>query len=684
MSSSATTSVKFAAAADICLDGVLRLAPPRRIAVSQAAIESVRVATPSGSSVWDADLTPYMLEPLDRLSSRKYEAVVFVGPARSGKTQALVDGWLAYMATCDPGDALLYFATEANALDYSRRRLRRLLDNSPQLSAIKSPRGHDNNMTSISLRHGMLITLGWPTSSQLAQKDARYVALSDYDSMPDDVGGEGSPFDLARKRVQAMLSSGMAMAESSPKRPIVVSDWRPSTPHEAPPTDGGILSLYNRGTRHRWYWCCLHCGKPWEAPALPDYDEVEDIAEAAASAHVACPHCGGVHQPHDKRALQQTGRWVADESTDGATIASYWVKGCAAAFQPWPSLVRNFLAAKRTYEQSGQEEALRTTTNVDQGLPYLPRSMRTSRTVDQLYQRTDQWGERTVPEGVKFLIAAVDVQANRFVVQVFGRGDDGERWLIDRYDITHSSTRVTRTGDHLPLDPAGYLEDWQTLIPIAQVGYPLAEDESRQMIPRLVGIDSGGASKPGKVSVTSRAYDFWRQMVKAKVPNFRLLKGHSGGEGKPLVWRTFPDSKRKDRAAGAHGDIPIHWVNTLLLKDALDVDFARDEPGPGYIHLPEWIGKDVLAELCAEVRGPKRWERTGPNEAWDLFVYESALALVAAWERGRWKAPAQVPWDDRKHKQTAPAPANVDVVSPGIKPRTRPAARRSFARSWRR
>ncbi|EKI05075.1 phage terminase large subunit family protein, partial [Escherichia coli 5412] len=36
--------------------------------------------------------------------------------------------------------------------------------------------------------------------------------------------------------------------------------WRRTSPHEAPPTTG-ILSLYNRGDRRRWYWPCPHCGE---------------------------------------------------------------------------------------------------------------------------------------------------------------------------------------------------------------------------------------------------------------------------------------------------------------------------------------------------------------------------------------------------------------------------------------
>lgn len=58
-----------------------------------------------------------------------------------------------------------------------------------------------------------------------------------------------------------------------------------------------------------------------------------------------------------------------------------------------------------------------------------------------LEQRAEPVPSRSVPDGVNFLVATVDVQAGRhrrFVVQVTGYGSRGERWIIDRYNITQS------------------------------------------------------------------------------------------------------------------------------------------------------------------------------------------------------------------------------------------------------
>ena len=93
--------------------------PPRRVSVSEAASESLKITLPGGYyGPWDGNLTPYMKEPMDCLTSRDYEAVVFMGPARTGKTQGLVDGWMTYVTCYNPGDMTIYQPTKDAARDY--------------------------------------------------------------------------------------------------------------------------------------------------------------------------------------------------------------------------------------------------------------------------------------------------------------------------------------------------------------------------------------------------------------------------------------------------------------------------------------------------------------------------------------------------------------------------------------
>jgi phage terminase large subunit GpA-like protein len=119
-----------------------------------------------------------MVEPMDMLKSRAHEAVVFVSPARTGKTQGLLDGWLSHCVTSDPGDMGLYFSTQTLAHDYRKRRIERMHRHSPLMREKLSARAHDTTIEMVIYRNGMIVNLGCPSSSQIAQRDLRYVAIS--------------------------------------------------------------------------------------------------------------------------------------------------------------------------------------------------------------------------------------------------------------------------------------------------------------------------------------------------------------------------------------------------------------------------------------------------------------------------------------------------------------------------
>lgn len=60
----------------------------------------------------------------------------------------------------------------------------------------------------------------------------------------------------------------------------------------------------------------------------------------------------------------------------------------------------------------------------------------------------------------------MDVQGGkkrRFVVQIIGYGENGERWLVDRYNI-RQSLRCDENGEAQQVHPGSYPEDWQLLI----------------------------------------------------------------------------------------------------------------------------------------------------------------------------------------------------------------------------
>lgn len=621
---------------------------PRRMPVAEAVEKFMRVPMGAGNSVpWDPLVAPYVIEPMNCLASREYDAVIFVGPARTGKTIGLIDGWVVYNVICDPADMLVIQMTEEKAREHSKKRLARTFRVSPEVACRLSPNRNDNNVYDRTFLAGNYLKIGWPSVNIMSSSDYKCVALTDYDRFPEDIDGEGDAFSLASKRTTTFMSSGMTLVESSPGRDITDVKWRRSSPHEAPPATG-ILSLYNRGDRRRWYWPCPHCQEYFQpcGDVVAGFRDIADPVLASEAAYIECPHCAGKITPDQKRELNGRGVWLRDGETidaDGnrageprrSRIASFWMEGPAAAYQTLSQLVYKLLTAEQEYEATGSEETLKTVINTDWGQPYLPRAAMDQNRSDELMARAENYGKRLVPPQVRFLVAGVDVQGGkkrRFVVQIVGYGQHGERWLIDRYNIK-TSLRCDENGEAQQIDPGGYPEDWDLLISdVLQKRYVLQVTPDRTMPVMCMAVDSGGED-----GVTDNAYKFWRRCRREGYgKRVYLFKGDSTARAK-LITRTYPDNTaRSDRKAGARGDVPVYLLQTDRLKDGIHNNLRRETSGPGFIHFPDWIGEWFYDELTYEVRGPDgKWRKPGrgANEALDLFCYCHALAVLRGYER---------------------------------------------------
>lgn len=639
---------------DLVIEAAASARPPERLSVSDAATKFRYINNP-GAYVgpWQNDTTPYLVEPMNVLQSLDFTGMVFAGPAQCGKTDMALN-WISYGVTCDPADMMIVQTSNITARDFSMRRIDRLHRHSPKIGR-EVAAGQGDNTFDKSYKSGMLLTLSWPSINELSGKPIPRLWLTDYDRMPEDVDGEGNAFDLARKRATTFKRFGMCAAESSPGFVVDNPRWTRRTPHEAPPTRG-ILALYNRGDRRRWYWTCQKCFGSFEPSfELLRYPDSEDKNEAAENVVLHCPHCdaGYRHDPYGdmpgKHQMNRLGQWVRDGQrlVNGelhgtpvrSDIASFWLKGVAAAFSDWRTLVFNYLNAEEEYNNTQSEEALKTTVNTDQGEAYVPKQVQSLRTAEAIKDRARDYGVRVVPKGVRFLIACVDIQKNRFEVQVHGIHENRDTYVIDRFAIKKSN-RLDEDGERRYVNPGAHGEDWKLLVSeVMQKTYPLADGSGREMAIKLTLSDSGGSE-----GVTSNAYDFYRWLKTGPGPEddeadhalwnptlvgrFMLLKGASTMTA-PRVAVTFPDSQRKDRMAGARGEVPVLIINTHQLKDTVNNRLDRKEPGGRYC-FPNWLDANFYVELTVETRSAaKGWEnkKNYRNESWDLLTYAEAATL---------------------------------------------------------
>ena len=664
-------STQHALALEDACSGYEALRPPNRMSVSSGAADNLVIQQPgSPKTPWSADETPYMVEPLDALSSRTIEAEVFVGPARTGKTAGLLLGWMAHNIVNDPGDMLFVQMSKDKAREFSKTDVDRAIRYSDNVRAMKSDRAVDSNTFDTMYRHGMWVRIAWPTVSNVSGSTYRYVGITDIDRIEnaENVDGEGPLFDLAKKRTTTFLSRGMTLVESSPGKPFEDPSWKPATLHEAPPT-GGILSLYNRSDRRRFYWACPDCHGRFEAAPglklfsmLPDdktlLEEVRAADISAMAKHfgrVVCPHCGSMPEHRHKTHMNKGGIWVPDgvrftETGEmvgtpmKSSIRGYWLGGVAAAYQSWESIVEQHLLGLRDYALTGSEEKLKQTTNTDQGMPYMPRHLVEAKGSGQTPRdRVEKDLRRFIaPPDTRCVLVSVDVQGGqnaRFDVQVHAVGPEGEQWVIDRFKISESKRPGPTHDTFAPIDPASYPEDWDVLTDKLIMGTWRTDIPNIEIRPLGVIVDSGGEGgkdgERGKSGVTHNAYAWIRRLRALKLAKQAFL--YKGGS-------TPQAPNMRETLVGKIGnkgknDIPLLHCNPNKLSDEVDAGLRRQTPGPGYIHFPAprhpvnnpdgWVSDAFFDELEAEVRGPTgTWSKLrARNETFDHCRMIRALMI---------------------------------------------------------
>jgi len=225
-----------------------------------------------------------------------------------------------------------------------------LLDEAETLSA-KVVRGRRMKKT-LKVVAGVPVRLAHAGSSAALKSSPAALALVDeYDEMLANVKGQGDPLGLVEARGETYADFVTAIT-STPSRGLIETEhdpesgltfWKIADPEAV---ESAIWKLWQSGTRHHFCWPCLHCDKYF----VPRFEQMRwpenaTPAEAAKSAQLQCPHCGGLHTDDDKQEMNAKGlyvapgQWVEDgevqgEPVENATV-SFWASGLASPFVTW-------------------------------------------------------------------------------------------------------------------------------------------------------------------------------------------------------------------------------------------------------------------------------------------------------------------------------------------------------------
>lgn len=644
----------FVTPEELLADTLPLLDPPSRISVTDAAERYLKVPVQGNWQAYDRTVTPYTVEPQDISQSRRFKTVCFVGPSQSGKSQMLLSV-SAYAVMCAQAPVQIIHMTKTDADAWVEEKL------DPAIAASRDLRerlgaGRDDSTFSRKRFKGMRLTIGYPVANQLSSRSQRMVLLTDYDHMPQRLGPkdspEGTPHGMALQRIRTFMSRGCVFVESTPAFPVdaeQVWEFDPAAPHRLPPVTGGIVKIYNEGTRGRWYWECPGCGQVFE-PRFDRlvYDRDLEPGAAGASARMQCPHCdhrishrdktrlnalaltGRGGWLHESRIVDERGRRVLCRIDDAiirqTPIASYALNGAAAAFSGWDELVERYETARRAFEASGDDIDFARVHYTDFGVPYArPVDGDADLSAAALKDAACDLPPMTCPSWTRFITVSVDVNGSWFAVLVTAWGLDGRRIALDRFDITQPPDSAPRARDlegrYRAINPARYVEDAEVLLDLPAREYQV-EGEDWSLKPCAVVIDFNGPA-----GWADNAEKFWRKRRReGEGDRWFLSYGRGGFKLESRVWLAAPERGSQNRKARS-----IKLLNMAVdrLKDTVLAGAARMDQGPGSYVFARSIERERIDELLAERReddGYRKRPGAGRNETLDLSVQAQAIA----------------------------------------------------------
>ncbi|MXV35633.1 phage terminase large subunit family protein [Saccharibacter sp. EH611] len=635
----------FAQARAIVREALSFYLPAERVSVAEHAAMHRYLNNRGGGFVgrWSHDEAPYLVGPMEALTGPQLTTAI-VGPARSGKT-TVGQNWLLQAVETDPADFLVYAQTDEVLRAYVKAEIEPMINLHKGMASRLGLKPKDRALD-FKRFAGMWVQFLSATYNNLTNKSAPRIIITELDAC--DPSGEDT-YALADIRRQTFGRDSMVLCESHPDAALGISPrhW-----------DTGIMKLYRDSDRRTWWWPCPHCNAfssptPGAAREMAlDYDVEAPLDEIEQQARLICPSCGSLIEDTWRRTMNKDAFWacagttVAENGSVTGTpvtsdIAGFWITGLMSPFMIGGigNLAREIVRTKRDFEASGDDSEHRAVIVKRLGVPYTP--PRTVRSVDAeaLALREDPTlSLNRIPEGVRFLTASVDVQANRFELLIRGWGIDGESWII--------------TYRQIKAEPATSAADWDALIAqVMETPIPLADGSGRGMVPLALGYDSGGEE-----GVTAQAYAAWRRartrrlakragMIEGRVAYSVLpLKGMSTVNA-PLLAVRYPDSQRASTVSARADDVPLGQFNPNQFKDRLSSDLLITESGPRYVHFPSGLGQlhEFYDQLSAEERSPSgRWhkKRGGRrNEAWDLMVMSDVMAHLFGLQRYHWESP---------------------------------------------
>lgn len=533
-------------------------APPPAQSVSDWAEERFRLSPEYSAKSGKLTLYRYQREPLDCLGDPYVSEVVIKSATQMLKTLTLQVA-VAHKMACDPGPILLAQPTTTDAEAFSKERISPMIRDMECLRGLVAPEKKGSSSNAILqkvFKGGSLSLIGAQTAGEFARRSISLFLGDERNKWKKNVGKEGDGWSLGVKRTATFRSRAKLVQVCSPTLE----------------GDCAISEAYERSDQRKFFVPCPHCAHL----QILAWDHVRWQNADPSTALYYCQSCDQAWTEVQRHAACEDERacWIATNpdaarNEFGQIVAGYWIP---EQYSPWKSLaamVADFLAKK------DDPEGLQTFVNTSLAETF--RQVGDAPKHEILQAHAQDYVLGTVPAGVRFLTAGVDVQGDRLEVAVWGWGRGRRRWLVDYIVI-----------DGSPSNPA----TWELLTEALNVSYPT--DAGPDLPILRTAIDSGYEA--------TKVYEWARRQGPGRV---LVAKGYDHGAallGSPTA------SEVTTRGKKAKYGVKVWPVNVSMAKQELYgnirlemAEGATTTPA-GWVAIPQrgWI-RPTQEEFCRQV-----------------------------------------------------------------------------------
>ncbi len=443
---------------DVRRSAIAALRPPPRLSLSGWADANFRLSAESSAVAGRWTCLPYQREIMDSMSSPAVTHVSVMKSARVGFT-LMVSAAVGFHIEHAPCPILFVEPTVDDVRNFSKETIAPMLRDVPALAAIMfddaeevGPKDSGNTILHKRFPGGVLSMVGANSGAGFRRVSRKVVIFDEVDAYPPSAGSDGDPVKLGTKRAEYYWDRKIIAGST----PLVAGHSR-------------IEALFLEGDQRRFFVPCPHCGHMdflvfTKRPTGGHHMRWPE--GRPQDAYFECSGSGCLIEHKDKREMVARGEWRASAPFVDHASFHIWAGYSFSPNSTWADLAKEFVEAKR-----GGRETLRVFCNTVLGETF--KESGDAPDWERLYQLREHYPIGSVPAGVQWLTAGVDVQKDRFVVEVAGWNANRESWSIDAWVI--------------PADTSNEAE-WLKLDEVLNREFPSA---SGSMTVRMLAVDSG-------------------------------------------------------------------------------------------------------------------------------------------------------------------------------------------------